>query len=132
MSIQDIAADLVALCKEGKFDESGEKYWADDVVSIEAMPGDMARIVGKAAVRGKGEWWAANNEVHGFEVTGPFVNGDQFVGRLQDGPDAQGHRRADHHGRGRPLHHPRRQDRRGTVLLLSPMRPLPEGEGDRA
>jgi hypothetical protein len=67
MSIHDIAADLVALCKAGKFDESGEKYWADDVVSIEAMPGDMARVAGKAAVRGKGEWWAANNEVHGFE-----------------------------------------------------------------
>jgi hypothetical protein len=66
MSIQDIAADLTALCKAGKFDEAGEKYWADDVVSIEAMPGDMARIAGKAAVRGKGEWWAANNEVHGF------------------------------------------------------------------
>ncbi len=79
MSIQDIAADLVALCRQGKFGESGEKYWADDVVSIEAMPGDMARIAGKAAVRGKGEWWAANNEVHGFDITGPFVNGDQFV-----------------------------------------------------
>ena len=79
MTVQAIAADLVALCKAGKFDESGEKYWADDVVSIEAMPGDMARITGKAAVRGKGEWWAANHEVHAFEVTGPFVNGDQFV-----------------------------------------------------
>lgn len=79
MSIQDIAADLVTLCKAGKFDEPGEKYWADDVVSIEAMPGDMARVVGKDAVRGKGEWWAANHEVHGFEVTGPFINGDQFA-----------------------------------------------------
>ena len=79
MSIQDIAADLVALCKAGKFDESGEKYWADDVVSIEAMTGDMARVTGKDAVRGKGEWWAANHEVHAFEVTGPFINGDQFV-----------------------------------------------------
>ncbi len=36
MTTADIAADLVALCREGKFAESGEKYWADDVVSIEA------------------------------------------------------------------------------------------------
>jgi ketosteroid isomerase-like protein len=79
MTIKDIADDLVALCKAGKFDESGEKYWADDVVSVEAMTGDMARVAGKAAVRGKGEWWTANHEVHGFEITGPFVNGDQFV-----------------------------------------------------
>ncbi|MBO9547377.1 nuclear transport factor 2 family protein [Caulobacter sp.] len=79
MSVQEIANDLVALCKAGKFDEPGEKYWADDVVSLEAMPGDMARVQGKAAVRGKGEWWAANHEVHGSEVTGPFINGDQFA-----------------------------------------------------
>ena len=79
MSIQDIAADLVALCQAGKFDEPGEKYWSDDIVSVEAMPGDMARISGKAAVRGKGEWWAANHEVHGAVVTGPYINGDQFA-----------------------------------------------------
>ena len=34
MSTQDIANDLVALCKAGKFDEAGEKYWADDVLSV--------------------------------------------------------------------------------------------------
>ncbi|KQY30164.1 ketosteroid isomerase [Caulobacter sp. Root487D2Y] len=79
MTVQEIAADLVALCQAGKFDEAGEKYWADDVVSIEAASGDMARVTGKAAARGKGEWWAANHEVHDSEVTGPFVNGDQFV-----------------------------------------------------
>ena len=27
MSTQDIANDLVALCKAGKLDEAGEKYW---------------------------------------------------------------------------------------------------------
>ena len=43
MSTQDIANDLVALCKEGKFDEAGEKYWAADVASYEAMPGDSDR-----------------------------------------------------------------------------------------
>ena len=80
---QEIADDLVALCREGKFDESGEKYWADNVVSLEAMPGDMARIEGKAGVRGKGEWWAANHEVHSSVVEGPYVNGDQFVVRFK-------------------------------------------------
>ncbi len=94
MTVQEIAADLVALCKAGKFDEAGEKYWADDVVSIEAMPGDMARLTGKDAARSKGEWWAANHEVHDFEVTGPFVNGDQFaVGFKMDlTPKATGER----------------------------------------
>ena len=31
---QEIAEDLVALCRQGKFDESGEKFWSDDVVSL--------------------------------------------------------------------------------------------------
>ena len=84
MSTQDIANDLVALCKAGKFDEAGEKYWADDVLSVEAAPGDMAQIRGKDAARGKGEWWWSNaHEVHSSEVEGPYVNGDQFVVRFK-------------------------------------------------
>lgn len=83
MSTQDIANDLVALCKDGKFDEAGEKYWAENVASYEAMPGDMAEIRGIDGVRGKGEWWTANHEVHSSEVEGPYVNGDQFVVRFK-------------------------------------------------
>jgi ketosteroid isomerase-like protein len=81
MSTQEIAHDLVALCKQGKFDEAGEKYWADDVVSVEAM-GDMAEVRGKEAARGKGEWWANNHEVHDAKVEGPYVNGDDFTVRF--------------------------------------------------
>jgi len=80
--VQEIAEDLVAMCKAGQFDESGEKYWADDVVSLEAQPGDMARIEGKAGVKAKGEWWAANHEIHDVQVGGPYVNGDQFAVRF--------------------------------------------------
>lgn len=83
MSTQDIANDLVALCKAGKFNEAGEKYWADDVLSVEAMPGDMAQMRGKEAARGKGEWWADAHEIHSSEVEGPYVNGDQFVVRFK-------------------------------------------------
>lgn len=94
MTIQDIAADLVALCQAGDFATPGEKYWADDVISLEAMPGDMARVQGKDAVRGKGEWWAANHEVHATKVTGPYINGDQFaVGfKMEVTPKATGER----------------------------------------
>jgi hypothetical protein len=81
MNTQEIAHDLVALCKEGKFDEAGEKYWADDVVSVEAM-GDEAESHGKSAARAKGEWWAGAHDVHGVEVEGPYVNGDEFAVRF--------------------------------------------------
>lgn len=85
MSTQDIAGDLVALCKAGKFDESGEKYWADDVVSIEAggPPGMDPVSRGKDAVRGKGEWWAGAHEIHSADAEGPYVNGDQFIVRFK-------------------------------------------------
>jgi ketosteroid isomerase-like protein len=82
-TVQEVANDLVAMCKQGQFDESGEKYWAEDVVSLEPMEGEMARIQGKAGVRAKGEWWAANHEVHSAQVEGPYVHGDQFVVRFK-------------------------------------------------
>lgn len=82
MSTQDVAADFTALCAAGKFDEAGEKYWAPDVVSLEAMPGDMARVQGLEAVRAKGEWWTNAHQVHDSKVEGPYVNGDQFAVRF--------------------------------------------------
>jgi ketosteroid isomerase-like protein len=83
MSTQSLAEDLVAMCRRGEFAQSGEKYWADDVVSLEPMPGEMATLRGKDAVRGKTEWWEANNEVHAVEVEGPYVYGDQFAVRFR-------------------------------------------------
>jgi len=82
MSIETIARDLVALCKAGKFAEAGEKYWADNVVSIEPM-GENAELKGKKAVLGKSDWWEKNHEVHSFDVEGPYVHGDQFVVRFK-------------------------------------------------
>lgn len=83
MHTQDIANDLAALCKKGKFDEAGEKYWAEDVASVEAMSGEMHELHGKAAVRKKGEWWSGAHLVHNTEIEGPYVNGDQFVLRFK-------------------------------------------------
>jgi ketosteroid isomerase-like protein len=79
MDVQQVAEEFTALCKAGKLEEAGERFWADDVVSLEPTPGDMQRVEGKQGVRAKGEWWTRNNEVHGFTTEGPQVNGDQFV-----------------------------------------------------
>ena len=84
MTTKDIANDLIALWKAGQFAESGEKYWADDVVSIEpgGPPGMDPVSRGKDAARGKGEWWAGAHETHGVTVEGPYINGDQFIVRF--------------------------------------------------
>jgi ketosteroid isomerase-like protein len=94
MDTAEIASRFVALCKQGKFDEAGDSFWSDDIVSIENMEGPMARLEGRAAVKGKGEWWYANHEVHGGETHGPYVNGDQFAVRfdLDVTPKATGQR----------------------------------------
>ena len=83
-TVTEIANDLVALCKAGDFSTPGEKYWADDVVSVEAAgpPGMDPASRGKGEARAKGEWWAGAHEVNSTEVYGPYVNGDQFTVRF--------------------------------------------------
>jgi hypothetical protein len=79
MNTQEVAKEFTDLCLAGKMDEAGRKFWSEDVVSIEAMPGDMARLQGRKAVEGKGKWWSENNELHGLKIDGPYVNGDEFT-----------------------------------------------------
>jgi len=88
-----IAEEFAALCEAGRFAEAGETFWAEDVVSLEPMD-EMAVTTGKEAVRAKGEWWAANHEVHEVDVDGPYVNGDQFalVLEIEVTPKATGER----------------------------------------
>ena len=81
MTTQEIAQDLVALCQQGKFDEAGEKYWADDVLSVEAM-GDERESHGKSAARGKSEWWNNTFQVNDVKVEGPYLHGDSFIVRF--------------------------------------------------
>lgn len=81
MNTQEVAHDVVSLCKAGKFDQAGEKYWAEDVVSIEPM-GENAESRGKQAARAKGEWWSKHHDVHEVKVEGPYLNGDEFTVRF--------------------------------------------------
>jgi len=78
---RDIAADVAFLLREGRDDEAGRKYWAEDLKSIEARR-DWPVSVGPEAARAKGEWFMANHEVHDVKVEGPWVNGDQFTLRI--------------------------------------------------
>ena len=82
MDVKALAEDFATMCKAGHSGEAGEKYWADDVVSVEAMDGPMHEVRGKEAVRGKGQWWTSNHEIHSFTAHGPFTNGDQFAMRF--------------------------------------------------
>jgi len=84
MSVADVANGLVGLCRQGQFMEAIEKYYADDIVSIEPVgsPEMPARQEGIAAIKGKNQWWAENHEVHGLEIDGPFLGDGQFAVRF--------------------------------------------------
>jgi hypothetical protein len=81
MTTQEVAEKLVSLCKEGKFHEAVNTLYADDIVSVEAggPPGQSREMKGLDNVKGKGEWWAANHEVHSATVEGPLVAGEHFA-----------------------------------------------------
>jgi len=79
MGIREVATDFAALAAAGRMDEAAMKYWADDIATYEAMPGEMAETQGKEAALAKAAWWFENHEVHSISSEGPFVNGDHFM-----------------------------------------------------
>ena len=82
MTTREIAEAFATLCREGRHQEASDRFWSDEVVSLEAMDGPFAELVGRAAVQSKSDWWYANHEVHGGTVEGPFVHGNQFALRF--------------------------------------------------
>jgi ketosteroid isomerase-like protein len=80
-STATVAQELVALCREGRNLDAVNRLYSPRIVSIESsetpeMPAEMSGI---DAIRGKHEWWDANNEVHSAKVHGPFLGEDQFA-----------------------------------------------------
>jgi hypothetical protein len=78
---QEVGDKLVQLCRAGKSVEAVLTLYSGDAVSVEAMssPEMPAVTDGRDAIRGKNEWWYANNEVHSSDVRGPLPNGDKFA-----------------------------------------------------
>ncbi len=83
MSTETVAKRLVALCNAGEGEKAVAELYGKDIVSIEGSgtPEMPARMQGIEAIKQKGEWWNANNEVHGMKATGPFIGNrdDQFA-----------------------------------------------------
>lgn len=82
MNIESIAKRLVALCREGKFEEAQKELYADDAVSIEmpgAPPGALGDAKGLAAIIEKGhQFQAAVETFHDNHVSDAIVAGNWF------------------------------------------------------
>ena len=82
LSIGEVAADFSALWLAGEFRAAGEKYWAEDVVSIEPcapLDGVDAECRGIEAVREKNLRWFSTRGIEDLSLDGPFVTGDHFA-----------------------------------------------------
>jgi hypothetical protein len=51
MTTQELAQTFSELLKSGKACEAGRSYWSDDIVSMEALEGDMAVRKGRSGPR---------------------------------------------------------------------------------
>ena len=82
MTTEKIAQQLVALCREGKFEEAQTQLYAADAQSIEPEglpPGALGNVTGLDAIREKGRQFQANTEAgHGISVSEPLVAGNWF------------------------------------------------------
>ena len=81
MTTAELAGQFVALCRDGKYIEAIDAFYADQIVSVEALDymGHGRELRGKAAVKGKNLDWFKDNEVHSMSVTGPFVSPERFA-----------------------------------------------------
>ena len=82
MTLKDIAEALVAGCRDHREAENLDRLYADNAVSVEAQDqSGMGRTTeGLAGIKGKHEWWEANMEATGGNVSDPMLHGeDRFA-----------------------------------------------------
>jgi ketosteroid isomerase-like protein len=78
MTLNEIAAELVAGCREGRERKNLDLLYAPDAVSVEAMDmGGGRETHGLAGIHGKHDWWEGAFKVHGLTVDGPFTHGEE-------------------------------------------------------
>jgi ketosteroid isomerase-like protein len=77
MTLNEIANELVAGCREDRARANLDRLYAADAVSVEAMDmGGGRETHGLAGIHGKHDWWEGAFVTHGLTVEGPFVHGD--------------------------------------------------------
>ena len=99
MNTEAIAKRLVALCREGKYEEAQRELYANDAVSIEPAglpPGALGNVKGLEAIYEKGRQFMAGVEaVHGTEVSDPVLANNWFSISLRLDETMKGRGRVD-------------------------------------
>jgi hypothetical protein len=84
MTTYEVGKSYVALVKEGRREECLSTLFSPDAVSVEAvqLPGRERTVKGLDALRGKSNFFLANNEVHKAEIFGPYPHDNRFAVRF--------------------------------------------------
>lgn len=78
----EVAADFASLWLAGEFLAAGDRYWAEDVASLEprsVLDGVGSECRGIEAVREKNLLWFSTRGIEDLSLDGPFVTGDHFA-----------------------------------------------------
>ena len=79
MTIQEIADRLVALCREGKYEEAQQELYAENAVSEEPVDSNIPKVEGLAAIIQKGKQFEDMvEEFYGGDVSDPIIADDYF------------------------------------------------------
>ncbi len=79
MTTQEVANQLVNLCRQGLYDKAQADLYDVNAVSIEPKGAPMERAEGMDAIQQKGKAWAEMvEEMHSAEVSDPLVAGNFF------------------------------------------------------
>ena len=75
MTTQEVANQLVKLCREGKFEECIQQLYSPNIISIEPDGGQWdSQVQGLDAIAKKGEQWNEMlEEFHSSEISDPIV-----------------------------------------------------------
>jgi hypothetical protein len=82
MTTEEIANQLVELCRKGDFKKAQTDLFADDAISIEpyATPAFEKETKGLQAIKEKGEKWNSMvQEMHSLTVSDPLIAGNSFA-----------------------------------------------------
>jgi hypothetical protein len=79
-----VAEEYVALCRSGAFEEAMARFFAADHIRVESvdMTAPPTEMHGVEEMRQRSQEFAAEDEIHGAEIDGPFVGGEMFAVRF--------------------------------------------------
>lgn len=79
MTTQEVANQLIGLCREGKFDVAMQQFYSPEIVSIEGEGSPNPKLTGIEAVIEKSKQWVESvKEIHSIDVSDPIVAGNHF------------------------------------------------------